>query len=311
MIIPFMALPEEEYFADPDDLKDRVMKVLSELDESKYDEFKGLFTDEEGMKRLVDHMDASEEVKKKMLENTSESDLDTRCREFFNDLLDEGREAGINWSNVSFVDFLYGVERYNGLEQLEGELFFSSGDSIYSVQLMADSLEGKFYASEVELLSTIGRIERMHKDTPVIPTLEQIPVEDPISDLYNTNREPDALEYEPDILAHFPEGDEALEVFISENLVYPTSSIQHHEQGRVYVQFVIEEDGTITNPSVVRGASSTLDKEALRVVQSMPGWWPAEKGGKAVRTSYVLPIVFVLDEEVRYKHDDDYRFYKD
>ena len=65
-------------------------------------------------------------------------------------------------------------------------------------------------------------------------------------------------------------------------------------EGRVIVQFVVEKDGTIAEAHVARGVDPYLDKEALRVVQSMPRWIPGKQNGKAVRVKYTVPVMFKL-----------------
>ena len=65
-------------------------------------------------------------------------------------------------------------------------------------------------------------------------------------------------------------------------------------QGKVSVKFVIEKDGSIADPVVVRGVDPYLDKEALRVVKSMPKWKPGKQRGKPVRVSYTVPVIFKL-----------------
>ena len=65
-------------------------------------------------------------------------------------------------------------------------------------------------------------------------------------------------------------------------------------QGKVYIQFVIEKDGSITDVKVIRGVDASLDKEAVRVVKSMPKWKPGKQRNKPVRVSYTLPINFQL-----------------
>ena len=65
-------------------------------------------------------------------------------------------------------------------------------------------------------------------------------------------------------------------------------------QGKVFIQFVIERDGSITDVKVARGVDASLDKEAVRVVQSMPKWKPGMQDGKTVRVKYTVPIMFRL-----------------
>lgn len=65
-------------------------------------------------------------------------------------------------------------------------------------------------------------------------------------------------------------------------------------QGKVIVQFVVDRDGTISNPKVVRGGDPYLDKEAIRVISSMPKWTPGMQNGKKVRVKYTVPVSFRL-----------------
>ncbi len=90
----------------------------------------------------------------------------------------------------------------------------------------------------------------------------------------------------------FPGGDPVR--WINKNVKYPVIAQENGIQGKVFVQFVIEKDGSITNVKVLRGVDASLDKEAVRVVQSMPKWKPGKQRGKPVRVSYNVPINFRL-----------------
>ena len=82
--------------------------------------------------------------------------------------------------------------------------------------------------------------------------------------------------------------------WISKNVIYPVLAMENGIQGKVFVQFVIEKDGSITDVKVSRGVDASLDKEAVRVVKAMPKWKPGKQRGKPVRVSYTLPIFFQL-----------------
>lgn len=84
--------------------------------------------------------------------------------------------------------------------------------------------------------------------------------------------------------------------WIGKHVRYPDLAAQNGIEGRVYVQFVVERDGSVSNIKVVRGVDASLDKEAVRVVSEMPKWKPGKQRGKAVRVSYTLPIVFRLNQ---------------
>ena len=90
-------------------------------------------------------------------------------------------------------------------------------------------------------------------------------------------------------------GPSGMMTYIYQNVVYPQTSIEMNEQGRVFLSFVVEKDGSITNVVVERGVSIDLDREAKRVVNKMPNWSPAKSGGKLVRCRARLPINFQLN----------------
>ncbi|MBQ5981396.1 MAG: energy transducer TonB [Prevotella sp.] len=92
----------------------------------------------------------------------------------------------------------------------------------------------------------------------------------------------------------FPGGNEALMKFLSENVKYPVVAQENGVQGRVVVSFVVERDGSITDVKVVRSVDPSLDKEATRVVKSMPNWIPGKQNGAAVRVKYNVPVSFRL-----------------
>ena len=92
----------------------------------------------------------------------------------------------------------------------------------------------------------------------------------------------------------FPGGDAALMQWLSKNIKYPAIAQENGTQGRVTVRFVVERDGSVSNAEVIRGVDPYLDKEALRVVNSMPKWNPGKQRGKAVRTRFTLPVTFRL-----------------
>ena len=80
--------------------------------------------------------------------------------------------------------------------------------------------------------------------------------------------------------------------YIQQNTQYPIRANEIGIQGRVFVNFIIEPDGSISNVTVMRGIGGGCDEEAIRVVQSMPKWNPGKQRGKPVRCSYTLPVIF-------------------
>ncbi len=92
----------------------------------------------------------------------------------------------------------------------------------------------------------------------------------------------------------YPGGDAALFKYLSDNIKYPTIAEENGVQGRVIVTFVVERDGSITDVKIVRAVDPSLDREAVRVVKSMPSWIPGKQNGKSVRVKYTLPVTFRL-----------------
>ena len=95
-------------------------------------------------------------------------------------------------------------------------------------------------------------------------------------------------------MPHFPGGAAALQAFLSSNTKYPVVAQENGVQGRVIVSFIVERDGSITDVRVVRSVDPSLDREASRVVRSMPRWSPGKQNGSAVRVKYTVPVVFRL-----------------
>lgn len=97
-----------------------------------------------------------------------------------------------------------------------------------------------------------------------------------------------------EVMPEFPGGMAACLKYLSQNIKYPVMAQENGIQGRVIVQFVVNSDGSIVDPVVVRSVDPSLDREALRVIQSMPKWKPGQQRGKAVRVRYTVPVTFKL-----------------
>lgn len=96
-------------------------------------------------------------------------------------------------------------------------------------------------------------------------------------------------------MPEFPGGQLELRKYIAEHVEYPEIARENEIQGRVYVQFVVNENGKVENAKVVRGVDPALDKAALKVINSLPAWKPGKQRGKAVKVSFTVPINFVLN----------------
>lgn len=92
----------------------------------------------------------------------------------------------------------------------------------------------------------------------------------------------------------FPGGEQKLLEYVAKNVKYPQIARESGIKGRVFISFVVEPDGSVSNVKVLRGIGGGCDEEAMRVVKSMPKWKPGKQRGKAVRVSYMLPVNFQL-----------------
>lgn len=92
----------------------------------------------------------------------------------------------------------------------------------------------------------------------------------------------------------FPGGESAMKSFLRSNIKYPIVAQENGDQGCVFVQFIIEKDGSISDVKVARSDAPSLDKEAMRVVKAMPKWNPGKLKGIAVRVKNEVPVVFAL-----------------
>ncbi|MFW6290067.1 MAG: TonB family protein, partial [Mariniphaga sp.] len=107
----------------------------------------------------------------------------------------------------------------------------------------------------------------------------------------------------PEVMPEFPGGDEALRQYIADNINYPESARKNGIQGTAYVSFKVTKEGEVTDVRLARGVHPPLDREAIRVVESMPDWKPAMTNGKPVDLpSYTVPVNFKIENpEVKVK----------
>ncbi|MBT3612473.1 MAG: energy transducer TonB [Flavobacteriales bacterium] len=96
-------------------------------------------------------------------------------------------------------------------------------------------------------------------------------------------------------MPEFPGGDLGLMKYIQKNVKYPAIAKEYNITGKVYVSFIVDRSGSVTNAKIVRGVDKNLDAEALRVVKSLPKYKPGKQRGKAVRVMFTIPINFTLN----------------
>ena len=179
-------------------------------------------------------------------------------------------------------------------------------DSISNDSIPSDAylLEGDVLAPEPDTMKAEEKKTACKKD-------EQLEIVGGIEDDYVT---PGLVELDLDELAkegpdergiyqiveqmpEFPGGEEAIREFVAKNIQYPQKAIDAGAYGRVFVGFVIEPDGSVSNVTLLRGIGFGCDEEAMRVVKMMPKWKPGMQKGEAVRVSYMIPINFKLEDQ--------------
>ncbi len=97
-----------------------------------------------------------------------------------------------------------------------------------------------------------------------------------------------------EVMPEFPGGQEALMSYLQKSLIYPAEAVEDGIQGRVFVQFVVNEDGSVDRVKAVKDPGGGLGAEAIRVIKNMPTWKPGQQGGENVRVFYTLPVHFAL-----------------
>ena len=149
---------------------------------------------------------------------------------------------------------------------------------------------------EVEVLNVVEdnveteSIEVNTEDDKEVEVVIAAPVEAPVEE-----EEEEVVFVVVESMPEFPGGQQALFKYLSENVKYPVIAQENGIQGRVICQFVVNKDGSIVDVEVVRsGGDPSLDKEAVRVIKSMPKWKPGKQRGKAVRVKYTVPVNFKL-----------------
>ncbi len=148
---------------------------------------------------------------------------------------------------------------------------------------------------EVEVLNVVENdVETETIEIQAEDTKEEVVIAPPV-EAVEEEEEEQTIFVVVETMPEFPGGQQALFKYLSENVKYPVIAQENGIQGRVICQFVVNKDGSIVDVEVVRsGGDASLDKEAVRVIKSMPKWKPGKQRGKAVRVKYTVPVNFRL-----------------
>lgn len=157
------------------------------------------------------------------------------------------------------------------------------GIAVVSIPAVASVISG---ASETTLLDSDSKVSKISAISANTESVAEMRASAPASDskVFTTVEKP----------AEFPGGIEAMMKWLQYNVKYPKEAEKAGEQGKAVVKFTVNKDGSISNATIIKSVSPSIDKEALRVVTSMPKWKPAENGGKKVACWYTLPVSFRL-----------------
>src|SRR3989339_210444 len=161
--------------------------------------------------------------------------------------------------------------------------------------------------------SNLGELQDVVAEEEIIPITRQQQIQPPpppeppkVSEVLNIVEDDVEIEEEEEVeeaqvffivenMPEFPGGDLELRKYIAQNIQYPEIAKENGIQGRVFVQFVVNQKGEIEKVTVARGVDPSLDKEAIRVIQNLPKWKPGSQRGKPVKVSFTVPINFQLN----------------
>ena len=209
--------------------------------------------------------------------------LATALPTFINKALKEGKEQNVEVTNLSKINIEkikpQELPKEQKQEEVKAQIKFvppvirpddevKEGEEMQSQDMLTaapldDKVGQEIVATPIETVKEIAQEEE-----PVFQAVEQMPT--------------------------FPGGTEEMMKYLSKNTQYPQTAAENGIQGTVFVQFVVDKNGRITDVKVIRGVDPELDKEAIRVAKSMPSWLPGKQNGEAVRVAFTMPVKFVL-----------------
>jgi len=149
---------------------------------------------------------------------------------------------------------------------------------------------------EEEKMPTIEEIKKNETGSENVEGDVQGVFEEPVQEVVKDEGDGNKIFNFVEQSAEFPGGMEAFAKFLQKNLRYPPSASRMGLEGRVFVKFVVEPDGSISNPEVLKGFDAACDREALRVIKLVPRWKPGKQGGRAVRSNFTQVVYFKLEQ---------------
>ena len=199
--------------------------------------------------------------------------------------------------SICYVAFEWTEKEVTKYEVSDTDFFFEEEIDIQQTSQETPPPPPPPAVQEVEVLNVVEddveveEIEINTEDDKDVEVVIAPPVEAPVEE----EEEEEVIFMVVESMPEFPGGQQALFKYLAENVKYPVIAQENGIQGRVICQFVIEKDGKVTDIQVVRSSGEpSLDKEAVRVINSMPKWKPGKQRGKPVRVKYTIPVNFRL-----------------
>ena len=198
--------------------------------------------------------------------------------------------------SICYVAFAWTEKEVTKYEVSDTDFFFEEEIDIQQTTQETPPPPPPPAVQEVEVLNVVEddveveEIEINTEDDKDVEVVIAPPVEAPVEE-----EEEEVIFMVVETMPEFPGGQQALFKYLGDNVKYPVIAQENGIQGRVICQFVVNKDGSIVDVVVVRSSGEpSLDKEALRVINSMPKWKPGKQRGKPVRVKYTVPVNFRL-----------------
>lgn len=147
---------------------------------------------------------------------------------------------------------------------------------------------------EEEPMAKMEDIKKVDVGAETVEGTGVVEFDEPVKEVVAEGNDDDKIFTVVEQQAEYLGGLEAMYKFIQKNMKYPASARRMGVEGSVFVSFVVDREGAISDPQIVKGISADCDKEAIRVVKMMPPWKPGKQNGRAVKSRFVLPIKFRL-----------------
>lgn len=148
---------------------------------------------------------------------------------------------------------------------------------------------------EEEKMPTVEEIKQNETGAEDIEGDDQVVFDEPVAEVVNTTEDENQVFMVVEQSPEFEGGLQGMVKYLKKNLRYPAKAQRMSIEGTVFIGFIVNKDGNISDVTVIKGIDNDCDKEAVRVVEKMPPWKPGKQNGRAVRVRFVLPIKFHLD----------------